>query len=347
MNAPASIIVAVLMLAGNAFFVGSEFAVMSARRSQIEPRAEAGSKRARTTLWALEHVSQMLACAQLGITVCTLALGALAEPTLEHLLHPLFELLHMPIDATGPLTLVLALLIVSYLHVVLGEMVPKNLAITGPDRAALLLAPPLVWLARALRPVVLGLNGLASLGLWLLRVTPREEVASVFTIEQIATIVAESQRKGLLTDEQGLVAGALEFSDRSAVDVMVARDQLVTLPVDVTPTQVEQAVTRTGFSRFPVERAGRIVGYLHLKDVLDLDTAECVDVPVPARRIRELDPLCADDDIEAVLRSMQQLGVHLGRVDGTDGVLAGVVFLEDVLEELVGEVVDATRRDPG
>jgi CBS domain containing-hemolysin-like protein len=347
----ASLLLAALMLAGNAFFVGAEFAVMSARRSQIEPRAHGsadggtGSGRARTTLWALEHVSVMLACAQFGITVCTLALGALAEPAVEHLLAPGLRALGLPRDVYTPIALLVALLLVSYLHVVLGELVPKNLALAGPERAVLLLAPPVVWLARMLRPIVFVLNGLANLGVRLLGKQPRDEVSSTFTIEEIAPILAESQREGLLADEQGLVSGALDFGGRTASDVMVPREQLVLLSAEATPEQVEQAVTRTGFSRFPVQRDGRIVGYLHMKDVLDLDDEESVHRPVPARRIRAFDPVAADDDIETVLRSMQQLGIHLGRVDDAVGELVGVVFLEDVLEELVGEVTDATQRD--
>ena len=348
MSTTSSILLAVLMLAGNAFFVGAEFAVMSARRSQIEPRASAdghGARRARTTMWALEHVSTMLACAQFGITVCTLALGALAEPALEHVIEPALRLAGLPPDAYTPIALLLALLVVSYLHVVLGELVPKNIALAGPDRAVLVLAPPLVWLARALRPIVTVLNGIANLGVRMLRVQPRDEVASTFTMAEFGPIVAESQREGLLADDQGLVAGALDFGGRRATDVMVPREQLVLLAADSTPEQVEQAVTRTGFSRFPVERDGSIVGYLHVKDVLDLDGDGAVTQPVPARRIRAFDPVSADDDIETVLRSMQRLGVHLGRVDDEQGRLIGVVFLEDVLEELVGEVTDTTRRD--
>jgi CBS domain containing-hemolysin-like protein len=334
---------AVLILALNGFFVGAEFAVMSARRSQIEPLAEAGSARARSTLWAFEHVSQMLACAQLGITVCTLALGALAEPTLHHLLEPLFHALHIPANVSDPLALVLALLIVSYLHVVVGEMVPKNIAISVPDRTALLLAPALVWTSRMLRPLIAVLNGLANLGLRLLRVDPRDEVSSTFTIEEIGSIVEESQREGLLEDTQGLLSATFDFTDRLARDVMVPRAALVSLPATATPAEVEDAVSATGYSRFPIERDGDLVGYLHVKDVLDLDD-ERRRLPLPPRRIRAFDTAAGSDAVEVVLRSMQSVGAHLSRIDGADGAIAGVVFLEDVIEELVGEVVDATQR---
>jgi CBS domain containing-hemolysin-like protein len=343
MSTGASLLSALLILALNGFFVGAEFAVMSARRSQIEPLADAGSKRAKTTLWAFENVSRMLACAQLGITVCTLALGALAEPTLHHLIEPLLHAVHVPTDLGDAIALVLALLIVSYLHVVVGEMVPKNIAISVPDRTALILAPPLVWIARALRPIVAALNGLADLGLWILRVEPRDEVASTFTLDEIGSIVEESQREGLLDDSQGLLSAAFEFSDRVAALVMVRPEVLVQLPDAATPADVEEAVTRTGFSRFPIARDGVLVGYVHVKDVLDL-AGDRRHQPLPSRRIRAFDTASPADQIEAVLRSMQSVGAHLSRVDDADGTLVGIVFLEDVIEELVGEVVDATRR---
>jgi len=346
MSSGASLVLALVILALNGFFVGAEFAVMSARRSQIEPLAEAGSKRARTTLWAFEHVSQMLACAQLGITVCTLALGALAEPTLHHLLEPVLSAMHVPVDLGDAIALVVSLLIVSYLHVVVGEMVPKNIAISVPDRTALLLAPPLVWISRALRPIVALLNGLANLGLRILRVEPRDEVTSTFTLDEIGSIVEESRREGLLEDSQGLLSAAFEFSDRVAALVMVAPDALVQLTDTATPADVDDAVARTGFSRFPIARDGVLVGYVHVKDVLDLDD-ERRHLPLPARRIRAFDTAAPDDQIETVLRSMQSVGAHLSQVRDPDGTPLGIVFLEDVIEELVGEVVDATQRTWG
>ena len=343
MSAPAALTVAVVLLVANAYFVGAEFAVMAARRSQIEPLAEAGSRRARSTLYAMEHVSAMLAAAQLGVTVCSVSLGAVAEPALAHLLEAPFAAAGLSEHLVHPVAFALALAVVVYLHVVLGEMVPKNLAIAGPDRAALLLAPPLVWMARALGPVIVVLNGLANACLRLLRVEPKAEVTSTFTAEEVSSIVAQSQAEGLLQDEHGLVSGALEFSERTAGDVEVALADLVTLPEASTPAELERLVARTGFSRFPVTGAdGRLVGYLHLKDVLYADD-ERYDEPIPPKRVRSLVTVGAADEVEDVLAAMQRSGAHLARVVSGDEV-TGVVFLEDVLEELVGEVRDETRR---
>ena len=144
MNDLLAVGLAVVLLALNAFFVGAEFALISARRSQIEPRAQAGSRMARTTLRAMENVSLMMAGAQLGITICSLGLGAVGEPAVAHLLEPVFESLHVPHDLVHPISFVIALAVVVFLHVVLGEMVPKNIAIAGPDRAAVVLGPPML-----------------------------------------------------------------------------------------------------------------------------------------------------------------------------------------------------------
>jgi CBS domain containing-hemolysin-like protein len=343
MSAGAAFAVAIALLLGNAFFVGAEFAIMAARRSQIEPVAAAGSGRARRTLYAMEHVSAMLACAQLGVTVCSVALGAVAEPALAHLLERPFEAVHLPAELVHPVAFALALAVVVYLHVVVGEMVPKNLAIAGPDRAALLLAPPLVWLSRVLAPLIRVLNGVANAVLRLLRVEPKDEVTSAFTAEEVQSIVQESRREGLLGHEHALVTGALEFSDRDAGDVAVPLRELVTVSDGITPADVERLIARTGFSRFPVRDAGGdLTGYLHLKDVLYADD-ERYEQPVPAKRIRTLVTVQAADDVEDVLAAMQRSGAHLARVVD-HGRVTGVVFLEDVLEELVGEVRDETRR---
>lgn len=343
MSASLALGLGVLFLAGNAFFVGAEFAVISARRSSIEPRAAAGDRRARTVLWAMEHVSLMLACAQLGITVCSTSLGLVAEPAIARGISGPLESLGVSPSLTHPIAFVVAIVIVVYLHVVLGEMVPKNLAVSGPDRAVLAFGPPLVWLARVVRPVIVTLNWLANHAVRAVGVEPRDEVASTFTAEEVQSIVERSAAEGLISDEQGLLSGALEFSDRTARDVMVPLSRVVAVDEAATPDDVERLVGRTGFSRFPVrDAAGVLVGYLHLKDVLYADDVTR-EQPVPRWRVRALAVVGPDDEIEEALAAMQRSGAHVARVDD-GGVAAGVVFLEDILEELVGEVRDTMQR---
>ena len=336
--------ISVLLLAGNAFFVGAEFAVMAARRSQLEPMAEQGSRQAKAALEALEMLASLLACSQLGITVCSVLLGAVAEDAIHHLIaHPI-ESLGLGAASHG-VSLVLALLIVAYLHVVLGEMVPKNLAIAGPDRAALLLAPPLLWLTKALHPLIRVLEAISKFVVRRMGIEPQDEVSSTFSAQDVEMIVEESQREGLLEDHQTQrVRGALEFTDKRAADVAVPVGELVTLTPESTPADLDALVAKHGFSRFPMaDGRGDICGYVHLKDVLET-SEEMYHRPVSSRRIRGLAAVRPTDEVEDVLVTMQQSGTHLARVVDADERTSGIVFLEDVLEELVGEVEDAMQR---
>lgn len=345
MSHAAALWISLFLLFANAFFVGAEFAAMAARRSSLEPLAAAGSQRAAICLQALEQMGSMLATAQLGITVCSVGLGALAEAALHEILHPYAALLPIAPIWVDAVSLAGALLVVVYLHVVVGEMIPKNLAIAGPDRWALVLVPPLLIVSRVLRPVVRVMEWVAKgLVRHLFRIEPKDEIASAFTPDEVAHIVAESHREGLLEEErQGLVRSALEFSDKLAADVAVPLARLVPVQRSVTPAEVERLVAKTGFSRYPMVEGDQIVGYVHLKDVLYADDARHAQ-PVQRKRIRQLATVRAADEVEDVLATMQRTGSHLARVVDDAGVVTGVVFLEDVIEELVGEVNDATRR---
>ncbi|MCS6710933.1 HlyC/CorC family transporter [Brachybacterium sp. EF45031] len=346
MSDTAALLLGLAMLVGNAFFVGAEFAIMSARRSQIEPLVDQGRPGARTALWAIQHVSPMLAAAQFGVTVCSVTLGAVAEPAIAHLLEPQFERFDVPESLVHPLAFAIALLIASYLHVVLGEMVPKNISIAMPVAAVLVLAPPLVLIARLITPIIWLLNHTANTILRMIGIEPRDEVESEFTAEEIAAIVDESRREGLLADDQGLLHGAIEFSGHLARDVMVPMDRVTTVTYDVSPAEIEEIVARTGYSRIGVRNdAGDLVGYLHLKDVLLPPDAseEDYERPIHPGIVRAVVSVADDDDVEEALRAMQYNGAHMARVDSAAARSIGAVFLEDVLEELVGEVKDVMQ----
>lgn len=333
-----------VLLAVNAFFVGAEFAVISARRSQIEPRAEAGSRAAKTALWAMEHATLMLAACQLGITVASLLILNVSEPAIHDLLAIPLALTGLPEEVISTVAFIVALLIVSFLHVVLGEMVPKNLSFSVPDRAVLILAPPLVFVATIFRPIIVALNATANGILRLVGVEPKSEANSVFTLDEVATIVAQSTREGVLSDAGGTLNAAFEFTSKKVQDVAIAMTAIVTLPEAATPADVEKSVARHGFSRYIlVNDDGEPTGYLHLKDVIDVDGDEFTE-PVPPKRIRQLISVYRDSDLEDALATMRRSGVHVARSFDEKGATRGVLFLEDIIEELVGEVQDATRR---
>lgn len=345
----------VVLLAANAFFVGAEFAVISARRSQIEPLAEAGKRSAKTALWAMEHATQMLATTQLGITVCSLLILNVSEPAIHHLLEGPLALTGIPVEYIDSIAFIVALLVVSYLHVVFGEMVPKNLSFSVPDRAVLLLAPPLVFVGQVFRPVIVALNATANGVLRVFGVQPKNEATSAYTLDEVATIVTQSTREGILADGTGALNATFEFTTRKVRDVSVARANLVTLPENATPDDVERMVTRYGFSRYVmVDAGGDPTGFVHLKDILDLGTDTSMEPgaqvgafwePIPVKRIRQLVSIFEDTDLEDALATMRRSGAHLARSFTAEGATTGVLFLEDIIEELVGEVQDATRRD--
>lgn len=339
----------VVLLAANAFFVGAEFAVISARRSQIEPLAEKGSRAAKTALYAMEHATLMLATSQLGITICSLLILNVSEPAIHHLLAEPLGLTGLPEALVDTIGFVVALLIVSYLHVVFGEMVPKNLAFSVPDRAVLMLATPLVWVSKLFHPIIVTLNWIANHIVRLAKVEPKDEAASTFTLEEVATIVNQSRIEGVLDDAAGTVAAVMEFTDKKAADIAVPMSDLVTLPQHTTPVEIERAVAKHGFSRYVIiDDEGLPVGYVHLKDVLraaeDPELAADVARPIPSKRIHHMVPVLETTDLEDALAVMRRAGRHLAQVRDAEGTTTAVLFLEDVIEELVGEVQDATRR---
>ena len=339
-----ALLVAVVLLAFNAFFVGAEFALISARRSQIEPKAQAGSRMARSTLVAMENVSLMMAGAQLGITICSLGLGAVGEPALAHLIEPLFEHAGVSEAFVHPVAFALALVVVVFLHVVLGEMVPKNIALAGPDRAALVLGPLILGVVTVLRPLIVGLNAIANATLRLLHVEPKDEVSSTFTREEVAALVEESRGEGLLeADEYDRLAGALGFTEKTVELVRLDATSLTTVVRGSTAADVEALCAATGFSRFPVaSEDGELLGYLHIKDVLEPDEQRR-DLPIDDKWVRPFAPVGADAPLHEALEVLQRRGSHMARVVDASGATVGVATLEDVIEELVGEIRDAAH----
>jgi CBS domain containing-hemolysin-like protein len=281
--------------------------------------------------------------------VCSLGLGALGEPAVAALLEWPLHPLHLPSPVLHAVSFTVALIIVVTLHTVLGEMVPKNLAIAGPERSALWLVPVHYAFCRFMSPVLRLFTLVAHLVLRrVLKVEPREELDSAFTPEELANLIGESRREGLLdASEHRRLTQTLSSAERTVADVLVPIERLTTVPEAPTIGDVRQAVSRTGYSRFPLRAtgggtAGRLVGYLHVKDVLDLAAAD-EDTPVPRSRVRGLPELPADARLDDALAALRRAQSHLARTVGADGNTLGVVALEDLVEEYVGTVRDGTH----
>ncbi|MFJ9795413.1 hemolysin family protein [Streptomyces sp. NPDC101145] len=324
-----------LTLLTNAFFVGGEFALISVRRSQIEPLAREGERRARMTLWGLENLSALMATAQLGITASSLVLGAVAEPAIAHLLEPAFEAVHVPHGFVHPVAFVIALTLATYAHMLIGEMVPKNIALAAPVKTALLLGPPLVALTRALKPVIFGINAFANALLRLLRVEPKDEVSSVFTDDELARMVQDTSAAGLLSPADGeRLRDALELGTRPVGEILVPAARMITVDHRITPAELERTAARAGYSRFPVTGpAGAVLGYLHIKDTLGVTDR---DQPFPRTAFHAVTRVRIDTPLDDTLTALRAVGSHLAAVTGQAGTVLGYVTMEDVLEELVG-----------
>jgi CBS domain containing-hemolysin-like protein len=338
-----ALLAAVALLGANAFFVGAEFALISARRDRLEAMADAGIAAARTVIRAHADLSRMLAASQLGITISSLLLGRLGEPAVAHLIERPLGWLGLPDALLHPIAFAISLAIVVVAHILLGEMVPKNIAIAGPERTAILLVPPFLVFTTVMRPLIELFNVMANGVLRLLRVEPRDELESSFTSGELADLIAESGREGLLADDESLrLSRTLSSAEATVADVLVPVPDVVTLPADPSVGDVAHAVSETGFSRFPVRgHDGDLAGYLHVKDVLDL--VDDPDAAVPAARVRRLPEVPATARLDEALAVLRRDRAHMGRAVGARGETAGLVAMEDLVEHFVGEVRDATH----
>ncbi len=343
------VLLTVFLLGANAFFVGSEFALISARRDRLEALAEQGKKRAVTVIRAGEQLSLMLAGAQLGITICSILLGRVGEPAIAHLLEKPFDVLGVPDALLHTVSFVVALAVVVTLHVLLGEMVPKNIAIAGPESTAMLVVPLYLIYVRIARPLIALYNVIANAVLRLFGVEAKDELEVTVSTVELAEMIAESRSEGLLDPEEHMrLSRALQIRNRVAGDVSVPLAQIHTVAAAAAGSgpsvaAIEQALAATGYSRFPVvDDTGGFIGFVHIKDMLDL-----VDDPgavVGPAAVRFLPRLPATMPLPDALSRMRQSNSHLALMLGADGTVCGMVTLEDLVEDLVGTVRDGTHR---
>ena len=331
-----SLLGALLLLLGNGFFVGAEFALIAARQTVIEPLAPT-SRRARAALSAMGQLPLMVAGAQLGITICSLGLGAIAEPAVAHLLEGPITATGLPERSVHPIAFVIALIVVVYAHTVLGEMVPKNITLAGPDQAVLWLGPPMLAFCVATRPVLLAMKWAARTILRIWQIETTDTVKTVFTAEEFAGLASQARTEGLLDREEAArISGALALSRRTARDALRPWASVTAVAEDVSPATLEGLATRVRRSRFPVfERSSRrVLGFIHVKDTLGLTGAQR-RAPIPAALIRPLMVVTPDRTLADLLLTMRRERRHMVLVsDGPTSL--GVLTLDDVLTAVVG-----------
>jgi magnesium and cobalt exporter, CNNM family len=350
MNDLLAVALAILLIGINAFFVAAEFSLISARRDRLQALAEQGKASAVTVIRAGEQLPAMLAGAQLGVTVSSLLLGRIGEPSVADLLGVSFGWTGVPPALLHTLSFVVALAIVVTLHVLLGEMVPKNIALAGPERTAMLLVPPYLIYVRAARPFIVFYNKCANAILWLLGVQPKDELDITVSTVELSEMIAESVSEGLLDPEEHTrLTRALRIRTRVVGDVAVPLDNIQSVPVAAAgsgPTigALERALAMTGYSRFPVMGLGdHFVGYLHIKDVLTL--ADDPQTVIDASLVRPLPQVPKSTPLPDALSRMRRSNSHLALVTADDGTVVGMVALEDLVDDLVGTMRDGTHRD--
>ena len=336
----------ILLVLLNAFFVGTEFALVRSRRTRLEAMTRSGDRLARVALRASGNISRILSASQLGVTLASLGLGWVAESTVADMIAGLFTNMPFAIELSMRLTIgaTIALIIVTYLHVVFGELTPKAAALNHPEALARWLAPPLLFFAWVTTPFTSFLNKSSQV---ILRALGQEKAGSeeaVHSPEEIRLLVEQSQESGQMqAHDADLIDAVFEFSEKNAREVMTPRTELVALPVEATLSEVLGVVQDTGLSRYPVydESIDNIIGVVLAKDLLKLlaprANTEAFDLPSVMRPVHVIP---GSREVEEVLADFKRLKEHMAVVLDEYGGTAGVVTMEDLLEEIVGEILD-------
>ncbi|WP_164233610.1 hemolysin family protein [Microbacterium hydrocarbonoxydans] len=338
--------VGLLLTVGTGLFVASEFALVNLDRADLEARQARGESRLSLTISALRHTSTHLSAAQLGITLTTLLTGYTMEPALSNLLSPTLRAWSIPEAAIAPIATVVAMLVATALSMILGELVPKNFALALPLATAKLVVPFQVAFTTVFKPAVVVLNGSANGVLRGMGIEPKEELSGARTAEELSSLVRRSASAGLLEEDTAtLLDRTLTFSRLTAADVMTARPSMHAIAAGDSADDVIKLARRTGHSRFPVydDDLDDITGVVHLKAAISVPRDRRADVPVGAL---STEPLRVPETvhIDGLIAELRARGYQLAVVVDEYGGTAGLVTLEDLVEEIVGEVADEHDR---
>lgn len=341
------LVLMVLLLLANGFFVAAEFAYITARRSVLE-QTPGGS--ARIAVGLNKNLSLSLTAAQLGITMASLGLGAVAEPAVAHLLEQALGFVPLSEEVIHVIALIVALLIVVFLHMVIGEMAPKNIAISSPERSATALARLFRGFIILFRPLIALLNAIANGVLRMFGVKPADSLEVGHSADDLAVIIATGQQEGVIEEfTHRLLTGAIIFGDLDAAEAMIPRPDVVAVPVSAALAEVERVMKRTGHSRIPVygETLDDIHGFVHVKDLMGV-ADEARDRVIEPGLVRQILFVPESAHINSVLDEMRRTRIHFAVVVDEHGSTAGIITMEDIAEELVGEIRDEhDRRERG
>ncbi|MEU3788446.1 hemolysin family protein [Streptomyces fructofermentans] len=334
MSLPTALFVTVLLLAGSGFFVAAEFALVAAKRHRLEQAAAEGQRGARAALAGIRELSLMLAGAQLGITICTLGLGSVSKPAVSHALDPLLRSTGLPNGLSYGVSFAVAMIVVVFLHMVVGEMAPKSWAIAHPERSAMLLTPPFRAVIRLVRPLIAVLNRVSNALVRLCRVTPRDELASVHNREQLAHLVEESERLGLISaSDSRLLTSSLTAPQQPVADLQVPAERIASVPADADLDTVLRTARTVDRTRLLVRDGDVVLGSVHARDAL---VARARGRTASARELaRPVPELAAHDTLAHAVEQLRQRRATLAVVRDDTGALSGLVVLDDLLARLM------------
>lgn len=342
MTTSTAILISFLLLVLNAFFVAAEFAVVAAKRHRLEEHASQGRPGAKAAVAASKELSLMLAGAQLGITLCTLGLGALAEPAVASLLEPAIHWAGLPDALTHVVAVIIAVALVVFLHMVVGEMAPKSWAISHPETSAMLLAVPFRGFTWVSRPLIWALNALANLMLRAVGVQPVDSVSATHGPAELQLLLAQSHQHGVLPDEDhAMLTGALKLEQETISSVMFPVAEAVCVPAAGTAADVEAICHESGRSRLFVTRDGQIIGLVHVRDAVRA-TANGQTQYAVTHLLQEAITLPVSLPLIDGVQRMRAERAQLALVADPEGTVIGLISLEDLLEQILGEFDDET-----
>lgn len=336
-----NLVIFFLLIALTTVFVGSEFALVKVRSTRIEQLADEGNGSAKIVKKMIANLDYYLSACQLGITVTSLGLGWLGEPTFEKLLHPLFNLLHLPSAVTTTISFVISFVVVTYLHVVLGELAPKSIAIQHTEKLALTYARTLYYFGNVMKPLIWLMNGSARVIIRMLGVDPDAQ-ADAMSEEEIKMIINNSYNGGEINQtELNYMQNIFSFDERNAKDIMVPRTQMVTLNEPFNVDELLETIKEHQFTRYPITEDGdkdHIKGFINVKEFLtEYASGKTIKI---SNYIHELPMISETTRISDALVSMQREHVHISLIIDEYGGTAGILTMEDILEEIVGEIRD-------
>ncbi|WP_121717039.1 hemolysin family protein [Streptomyces sp. E5N91] len=330
MSFPLALFVTVLLLVGSGFFVAAEFALVAAKRHRMEKAVADGQRGAKAALAGMRELSLMLAGAQLGITVCTLGLGSVSKPAISHELDPLLHELGLPAALSYGVAFALAMIVVVFLHMVLGEMAPKSWAIAHPERSAMLLAPPFRAVTTAVRPLIWVLNRISNALVRLCRVAPRGELACVHNRDQLTHLVEESERLGLISEtDSDLLTRSLTEPETPVRDLMTPAAGIVAVDAGAEAEEILALAAAHDRTRLLVRQEEAILGSVHARDVL---VARAQGRATGARALaRPVPELAEDATVAEAIEVLRRRRASLAVVRDGAGRLTGIVSLDDLL----------------